>query len=78
MDNFEKEKKDFLIKKDKSKKGIIDKEIKSLIDFINSLDNYYTTSSCSGRIMLLIKKSDKKQDSSWLFSSHQKIHSMQV
>lgn len=76
--DFEKEKKDFLIKKDKSKKGIIDKEIKNLIDYINSLDNYYTTSSCSGRILLLVKKSDKKQDASFLFSSHSKVNFIQI
>ena len=78
MDNFEKEKKDFLKKKDKSKKGTIDEGIKPLIDFINSLDNYYTTSSCSGRITLLVKKSDKKQDVSWLLHSHSKIKFNQI
>jgi len=69
---------DILLKKDKSKKKGIDKEIKPLIDFINSLDNYYTTSSCSGRIVLLVKKSDKKQDNSWLFCSHSKVNFNQI
>jgi tRNA wybutosine-synthesizing protein 3 len=67
---FEKEKKDFLIKKDKSKKGEIDKEIKDLVGLINSLPNYYTKSSCAGRIVLLTKKSDKKQEAQWLFVKH--------
>jgi len=49
---FQKHKKDFLNKKDKSKKGSIDGEIKKLVDKINSLENYYTTSSCSGRILI--------------------------
>jgi len=71
--DFEKEKKDLLKNKDKSKKGSIDKEIKPLIDFINSLDDYYTTSSCSGRIVLLVKKSYSKQDIKWLFASHSKV-----
>jgi tRNA wybutosine-synthesizing protein 3 len=71
--SFEKQKKDFLIKKDKSKKAKIDSIIKKLINLINSLPNYYTTSSCSGRIVLLEKKSDKKQDSKWLFVKHDKV-----
>lgn len=69
---FQNQKKTFLRKLDKSKKGEIDKEIKSLIKLINKSKNYYTTSSCSGRIVLLAKK-EKKKGSKWLFSSHKKI-----
>jgi len=71
--SFRKYKKDFLTKKDKSKKGSVDKNVKKLVNLINSKRNYYTTSSCSGRIVLLIKKSGKKQDSEWLFVKHDKI-----
>ena len=71
--NFKKEKLYFLNKKDKSKKGSIDKEILPLINKINSHNNYYTTSSCSGRIVLLIKKSDKKTDTKWLFKKHSNV-----
>jgi len=67
---FDKEKHDFLTKKDKSKKGIVDKEIQPLVKSINTLPNYYTKSSCAGRIVLLHKKSEKKQESSWLFIKH--------
>lgn len=71
---FEKEKKDFLTKKDKSRKGSIDKEIKKLVDKINSLKDYYTTSSCSGRILILaMPKSGKKQDIKWIYSSHNQV-----
>lgn len=69
---FQKHKKDFLTKKDKSKKGDIDKGIKKLVNLINSKKNYYTTSSCSGRVVL-IKKPDKKQDSEWLLVKHDKV-----
>ncbi len=66
--NFEKEKKDCLSKIDKSKKGSIDKKIKELVDLINSLKDYYTTSSCSGRILLIKRpKSGKKCDVDFLF-----------
>lgn len=40
MPNFLKEKSDFLSKKDKSRKGKIDREIKPLVDLINSFDEY--------------------------------------
>ena len=72
--NFEKEKKEFLAKKDKSKKGSIDDKIKRLVDKINSLPDFYTTSSCSGRILLLaIPRSNKKNEVEYLFCSHKKI-----
>ena len=73
--NFEKEKKEFLTKKDKSRKGKIDKKIRKLVDKINSLDDFYTTSSCSGRILLLAHdKSGRKDKIEWLFSNHDKIN----
>jgi len=71
--NFEKEKKEFLAKKDKSRKGNIDSKIRKLVDKINSFDEFYTTSSCSGRILLLAHhKSGRKDKVKWLFSSHTK------
>ena len=71
---FDKEKKDCLNKIDKSKKGLVDKEIKQLVDHINSLPDYYTTSSCSGRILLIKRpKSGKKCDVEFLFSKHGKV-----
>lgn len=77
--NFEKEKKDCLNKIDKSKKGSIDKRIKELVDLINSLKDYYTTSSCSGRILLIKKpKSGKKCDVDFLFASHNKVSSEEI
>jgi tRNA(Phe) wybutosine-synthesizing methylase Tyw3 len=38
---------------DLSRKGSVDEPIKELVDFINSLASYFTTSSCSGRIVVL-------------------------
>ncbi|MBW2999414.1 hypothetical protein KY339_01975 [Candidatus Woesearchaeota archaeon] len=70
---FEKHKKDFLAKQDKSKKGKVDKEIAGLVKLINKHPDYYTTSSCSGRITLLKKPSEKKHEASWVFVSHEKI-----
>ena len=71
---FKKEKNDFLRKKDKSRKGSIDIKIKKLVDRINSLEGFYTTSSCSGRMLLLaIPRSNKKNEVQYLFCSHKKI-----
>ncbi|MAE42953.1 hypothetical protein CMO93_04220 [Candidatus Woesearchaeota archaeon] len=70
--NFQKEKNQFLRKKDKSIKGKIDNKIKRLVNKINSLDDFFTTSSCSGRIVLLIPNKTK-HNTKWLFSSHDKV-----
>jgi len=70
--NFDNEKKQCLEKIDKSKKQSVDKDIKPIVDFLNSSENYYTTSSCSGRIMLIEKpESGKKHDAEWLFLTHE-------
>ena len=72
---FDKEKNDFLRKKDKSRKGSIDIKIKKLVDRINSLEGFYTTSSCSGRILLLaIPRSNKKNEVQYLFATHKKTN----
>ena len=55
---------------DKSRKGEIDKAIFTLVEYINSLKDYYTTSSCSGRIMLLTQ-AEKKPDVKWLYVTHE-------
>ncbi len=75
-EKFDKEKHDVMKnfgEIDKSRKGSVDADILHVITFINSLDDYYTTSSCSGRIMLM-DKSDKRKDlTKWLLSSHDEI-----
>ncbi|MEK6830748.1 MAG: hypothetical protein AABX77_01855 [Nanoarchaeota archaeon] len=71
--NFDNSKKLALIKKDKSNKKAIDKKIKSLCEKINSNKNYFTTSSCSGRIVLIIDEEKKKPDL-FLFRTHNKIN----
>lgn len=65
--------------KDKSKKGYIDGEIKELVEAINMLDDYYTTSSCAGRIMLYsVSPKRKKNETAWLFVSHTTITPAQL
>jgi tRNA wybutosine-synthesizing protein 3 len=69
--SFSSDKHTFLEKEDKSVKGSIDGHIKDLCDLINSMDNYYTTSSCSGRIVIIrMPQSGKRREAEWLFVSH--------
>jgi tRNA wybutosine-synthesizing protein 3 len=73
QDQFTKEKSDFLSKKDKSKKGSIDKGMIPLVSIINSKSDFYTTSSCAGRIVLLEMRSKKKNECDWIFAKHGKV-----
>lgn len=59
---------------DRSNKGSIDKPILSLINKINSSKNYYTTSSCSGRIILIeIPENNKKINFNFLLRKHDTV-----
>jgi tRNA wybutosine-synthesizing protein 3 len=72
IDIFTKRKQDVLSKLDKSHIGKWDEKIAELCDKINSLENYYTTSSCSGRILLMIDQ-EKKGEDLFVFVSHDKV-----
>lgn len=72
LQSFEEQKKRQLSKSDKSSIGSWDKKIKDLCEKINEKKNYYTTSSCGGRIVLL-KASSKKIRDVFLFRSHETI-----
>ena len=74
---FANDKQQFLKKPDKSSAGGIDKEILPLTRKINKFHHYYTTSSCSGRIILM-KETGKKQESVFLFVSHSKVNFKQL
>jgi len=69
---FANDKKTFLAKLDKSKKGEVDERIVGLLELINAKDNYYTTSSCSGRVYFW-QGSGKKNETEWLKVSHDLI-----
>ena len=49
---FKQQKATCLSKTDFSRKGSVDERISDLVQFINACDQYFTTSSCSGRICL--------------------------
>jgi tRNA wybutosine-synthesizing protein 3 len=71
-DQFKFRKQNQLKKLDKSLKQSWDKKIKKLCNKINKLENYYTTSSCSGRI-LLIKDCKEKKDNLFVKVWHKTI-----
>jgi tRNA wybutosine-synthesizing protein 3 len=75
MDSFLQRKRDLLSKEDKSSKGGWDKHIENLCNKINESDDLYTTSSCSGRIVIMIDQ-EKKGENLFLFVSHEKVDSL--
>lgn len=72
IDRFDKRKQDILSKLDKSNKSSWDEKIARLCSKINSMDGYYTTSSCSGRAVLMIEQ-DKKERDLFISVYHNKI-----
>lgn len=64
---------------DAKKKGLADKDILKYLDKFNKLKKYYTTSSCSGRIMLVKNKEGiNKLPDSFYFKSHEKISANEI
>ncbi|XP_069594392.1 tRNA wybutosine-synthesizing protein 3 homolog [Ranitomeya imitator] len=61
-------------KADLSKKGSVDADIEEMVRDLNLQNCYFTTSSCSGRILLRDENPDvssvQKQNCSWLFVTH--------
>lgn len=56
---------------DKSRQGSVDADIAPLLDLLNS-KGYETTSSCSGRIVLLkIPSAGDKKNAEWLYKTHE-------
>ena len=72
MDNFNQRKKDVLSKVDKSSKQSWDDKILKLCGILNDSEEYYTTSSCAGRVILM-KDEDKKGEGLFIFVSHDLI-----
>ena len=72
FDQFLRRKTSILSKPDKSSIGKWDEKIVFLCNKINSSENYYTTSSCSGRVVLMIEQ-EKKSHNLFLAVSHELI-----
>ncbi|BFI73406.1 tRNA(Phe) 7-((3-amino-3-carboxypropyl)-4-demethylwyosine(37)-N(4))-methyltransferase 1 [Nanoarchaeota archaeon] len=76
MNNFDKLKIYHMNKLKEAKENYLaDQPIYYLLDYINSLNYFFTTSSCAGRIILLkIPKSGKKFEADFLFKSHYPVN----
>jgi len=61
---------------DKSPQGFIDEDIKDLLKVLND-KGYKTTSSCSGRVVLITNSGDKG-NAKWLFKSHKKVNGNKI
>jgi tRNA wybutosine-synthesizing protein 3 len=74
MDAFDTAKKDVvdvLGTPDKSRQGHVDEAAWPFIKVVNALPDYYTTSSCAGRINVFREPaSGKKYEAEWLFVTH--------
>lgn len=74
---FDEEKDAVLKRADRSSKGGVDKPIAALVSFLNSCKDYFTTSSCSGRIGVLAPGRTKKE-AAWLLKSHGQLQGKEV
>ncbi|CAI8016004.1 tRNA wybutosine-synthesizing protein 3 homolog [Geodia barretti] len=64
---------------DLSRKGSVDAAILPLVGYLNRLDCYYSTSSCSGRLVLFAEgEEQRKKGCSWLLVSHDPLEPAQL
>jgi tRNA wybutosine-synthesizing protein 3 len=79
MDTFALQKSQCLAKDDRSRRGMVDGQIRPLVRLLNENPDYYTTSSCSGRIVLITREeSSRKCDSRWLYVTHGKATAEEI
>ena len=82
MDAFDREKSSVLEKlgkPDRSRQGSVDEAAWPFIQAINDLSDYYTTSSCAGRINVFLEPfSGKKHEASWLYMTHDKADAKEL
>ena len=76
-DEFLHRKEQILSKSDKSFKQEIDEPISTLCELFNKTNMYYTTSSCSGRIVIRELNVEKRRNV-FLYSSHRLIGSEEL
>ncbi len=76
--SFDQEKESVLSRADRSIKGSVDKQVEGIISFLNSCPDYYTTSSCSGRISVLAPGKTKRDETTWILKSHEPVEKGQL
>lgn len=72
MTSFDQRKKSILEKADKASKGSWDEKVIEICNKLNESDDYYTTSSCSGKSVIMDEKLGK-DGSYYLWSSHELV-----
>ncbi|XP_046569613.1 tRNA wybutosine-synthesizing protein 3 homolog [Haliotis rubra] len=80
-ESFDKQRESCFDGLDLSRKGSIDAPIAHLVKLINEQSNYFTTSSCSGRILMFEQDTGnrvKKKGCKWLFTSHDVVQPEEV
>lgn len=75
---FDSWKKTALSKLDKSRKGSIDSKIQKHIRLLNKHPNYYTTSTCSGRVTAIKFLGSKKHQTKYILNHHGKLSFKQI
>ncbi len=71
---FAKDKRKTLDKFEKAlEKKEVDEPIIYLLKLINSLEEYYTTSSCAGRVILLHEYGNRKIDTNFVVKEHDRV-----
>eukprot|EP01041_Mallomonas_annulata_P005987 gene5987-12069_t len=63
---------------DFSPKGSIDAPVTDIVKFINCLENYVTTSSCSGRMSLYFSTGDASKGVTWILVEHRLIFAREI
>ena len=67
------------ISKDASRKSSIDARIRDLVDAINESDDYFTTSSCSGRYLAFAQDEVFiKKNCEWIKVTHDPFDDQQI
>jgi len=59
---------------DKSRAGRVDQDIISFLDTLNTKRDYFSNSSCAGRIILVQTSPSTGYNVDWLFCSHSLVH----
>ncbi|KAJ9589480.1 hypothetical protein L9F63_017297 [Diploptera punctata] len=75
-EEFQRQKNQILDGIDLSRKGCIDDPIQELVELINTEDDFVTTSSCSGRVILFcedIVNGKRKKGCKWLYTTHENV-----
>lgn len=79
--NFDKHKKEQSLEHcvDLSRKSSVDVYIRELISYLNNCENYFTTSSCSGRFIAFSRdENNAKKNCKWIHVTHERMSEEEI